>query len=86
MKLLSQLLLGIGLAACLTAARAAELQVGDPAPEFSLAGTDGKTHKLSDYKGKQAVVLAWFPRAFTPGCTAECKSMRASGDAIRKYD
>ena len=43
-----------------------ELKVGDTAPAFSLAGTDGKTHKLSDYKGKM-VVLAWFPKAFTGG-------------------
>ena len=42
------------------------LNVGDKAPEFSLPGTDGKTHKLSDYKGK-TVVLAWFPAAFTGG-------------------
>ena len=49
------------------AARAAELKPGDPAPEFSLAGSDGKTHRLSDYKGKQAVVLAWFPKAFSGG-------------------
>lgn len=43
-----------------------ELKVGDKAPDFSLPGTDGKTHKLSDYKGK-TVVLAWFPKAFTGG-------------------
>jgi peroxiredoxin Q/BCP len=47
-------------------APAVELKVGDSAPAFSLAGSDGKTHKLSDYKGK-AVVLAWFPKAFTGG-------------------
>ena len=43
-----------------------ELKAGDKAPDFALPGTDGKTHKLSDYKGK-AVVLAWFPKAFTGG-------------------
>ena len=43
-----------------------ELKEGDAAPAFSLPGTDGKTHKLSDYKGR-AVVLAWFPQAFTGG-------------------
>jgi peroxiredoxin Q/BCP len=46
---------------------AAELSVGDAAPDFSLAGTDGAQHQLRDYVGKQAVVVAWFPRAFTPG-------------------
>ena len=49
------------------ALRADELRVGDAAPDFSLTGSDGKTYKLSDYKGKQAVVLAWFPKAFTSG-------------------
>ena len=43
-----------------------ELKAGDKAPDFSLPGTDGRTHKLSDYKGK-TVVLAWFPAAFTGG-------------------
>jgi cytochrome oxidase Cu insertion factor (SCO1/SenC/PrrC family) len=43
-----------------------ELKVGDAAPAFALQGSDGKVHKLSDYKGK-AVVLAWFPKAFTGG-------------------
>ena len=43
-----------------------ELKDGDKAPDFTLPGTDGKTHKLSDYKGK-TVVLAWFPKAFTGG-------------------
>jgi peroxiredoxin Q/BCP len=44
----------------------AELKVGDAAPAFALQGSDGKIHKLSDYKGK-TVVLAWFPKAFTGG-------------------
>ena len=52
-------------------APAVELKVGDTAPDFTLPGTDGKTHKLSDYRGKQAVVVAWFPKAFTQGCTIE---------------
>ena len=42
-------------------------QPGDPAPPFSLTGSDGKTHTLADFKGKRAVVLAWFPKAFTGG-------------------
>ncbi len=51
-------------------ARAAEqvkLEVGDKAPPFSLAGTDGKTHALKDHVGTRPVVIAWFPKAFTSG-------------------
>ena len=44
-----------------------ELKVGDVAPPFNLTGSDGKTHHLADYRGKQAVVIAWFPMAFTGG-------------------
>ena len=44
----------------------ATLNVGDQAPDFKLPGSDGKTHSLSDYKGK-TLVLAWFPKAFTGG-------------------
>jgi peroxiredoxin Q/BCP len=65
---------------------AAELKFGDPAPTFELKGSDEKLHNLADYKGKQVVVLAWFPRAFTNGCTAECKSIKENGEAIRKFD
>ena len=46
---------------------AADLKPGDTAPDFSLGGSDGKTYRLADYKGRQAVVLAWFPKAFTGG-------------------
>jgi len=49
------------------AAHAADLTPGARAPDFALAGSDGHTHRLADYVGKQGVVLAWFPKAFTPG-------------------
>ena len=65
---------------------AVDLKVGDMAPDFTLPGTDGKTHKLSDYRGKQAVVIAWFPKAFTQGCTIECKSLAANGDKLKMYE
>jgi len=47
-------------------ATAQSLRVGDAAPAFSLPGSDGRTHGLSDYAGTP-VVLAWFPMAFTGG-------------------
>ena len=81
-------LLTIGLAAALTVGVGAqtELKVGDPAPDFSLQGSDGKTYKLADFKGKRAVVVAWFPKAFTQGCTIECKSLAENGSKIKMYD
>jgi peroxiredoxin Q/BCP len=50
-----------------SAARQAALKVGDQAPPFSLVGSDGRTYSLSDYAGRQVVVLAWFAKAFTSG-------------------
>ena len=63
-----------------------DLKVGDAAPEFELQGSDGKTYKLSDFAGKQEVVIAWFPKAFTGGCTKECASFRDEGDDLKKFN
>ncbi len=52
------------------------LQVGDPAPEFSALDTDGQTHSLAEMRQRGPVVLAFFPKAFTPGCTNEMKGYR----------
>jgi AhpC/TSA family protein len=43
------------------------LRVGDAAPDFTLSGSDGRTHALHDHIGVRPVVLAWFPKAFTGG-------------------
>ena len=51
------------------------LQKGDNAPNFSAKDQDGNTHTLSDYKGKKLVVF-FYPKANTPGCTAEACDLR----------
>jgi len=60
---------------------AVTLEAGDRAPAFALRDQDGKTHRLSDYNG-QAVVLYFYPRDETPGCTAEACSFRDHFDEI----
>jgi peroxiredoxin Q/BCP len=78
-------LLGLGILATffLAGAVADDLKVGDKAPEFSLEASDGKTYTLEQYKGKSAVVVAWFPKAFTGGCTKECKSLRENSKSLK---
>ncbi len=71
------------LAAALTATAAP--QVGDPAPDFTLPASDGETYSLADFRGREAVVVAWFPRAFTSGCTIECKSLAENGHLLRPF-
>nr|WP_246029009.1 peroxiredoxin [Parashewanella tropica] len=66
--------------------QATDLKVGDMAPNFILQATNGKFYQLSDYKGKQAVALAWYPKANTYGCTIECKSLTEDGHLIREYN
>lgn len=75
-----------GLCLSLPLASASALEVGELAPDFELPGSDGQTYSLADYRGKQAIVLAWFPKAHTSGCTIECLSLAQNGDKIREYD
>lgn len=65
---------------------ATDLNVGDQAPNFKLQATTGDYYQLSDYLGKQTVVLAWYPMANTRGCTIECKSLVEKGHLIREYN
>jgi len=86
------LLVALVVGAALTSVLAAQsspgvtLKAGDQAPDFTLKASDGRTYSLADYRGKKMVVVAWFPKAFTQGCTLECKSLAANGDRLRKYD
>jgi len=61
--------LALALAALCAPVRAEDtaLKVGDKAPDFKLVGTDGKTYTLDQFKGKSAVVIAWYPKALTGG-------------------
>ncbi len=53
-----------------------ELKVGDTAPDFSLLDERGLPVSLKDYLGKKVVVLYFYPKDFTPGCTVEACSFR----------
>ncbi len=53
------------------------LTIGAPAPQFSLQNQDGETVKLSDFKG-QTVVVYFYPKALTPGCTDQACGLRDS--------
>lgn len=57
----------VALAFTMANTSAADLKVGDDAPDFELKGSDGKTYRLSSLKGKKAAVIAWFPKVFTGG-------------------
>ena len=61
------LLLAIAAAAQTPVPPKTHLKVGDPAPDFTLPDTKGQTVKLSDFKGKKTVVLAFYVLAFTGG-------------------
>src|SRR3989344_8948318 len=59
------------------------LKQGDRAPDFELPDQDGKLHRLSDYKGKK-VVLYFYPKDMTSGCTVEACNFRDDFEEYRK--
>jgi peroxiredoxin len=76
--------LALGLAATFGLAAQApvktHLKVGDTAPDFTLPSTAGKPVKLSEFRGKKNVVLAFYPAAFTGGCTKEMQAYQLGLD------
>lgn len=86
MRTLCTLSLLLVMSVCIAVAQApvtTHLKVGDTAPDFTLKATDGSDVTLSSFRGKNAVVLAFFPAAFTGGCTRE---MQAYRDTIEKFE
>jgi len=64
-------------------AEKAELKAGDKAPDFALEDTEGKTVRLSDFRGK-TVVLYFYPKDDTPGCTKEACNLRDNYSVLQK--
>ena len=60
--------------------------VGDPAPDFALPNAAGEMVRLSDFRGKKEVVLYFYPKDNTPGCTAEACAFRDNYDVITDMD
>src|SRR6266516_1169095 len=63
-----------------------KLKVGDMAPDFTLPATTGDKVTLSSFRGKQTVVLAFFPAAFTGGCTKEMQTYQLGIDKFKGTD
>jgi len=87
---LSKLLIALALMSFsqLSAGSTQPLQVGDKAPSFDLPGTDGRSHALPLPNNADTpwTVLAWFPKAYTSGCTIECRSLAQNGHLIKKFN
>ncbi|HTA82456.1 MAG TPA: thioredoxin-dependent thiol peroxidase [Bacteroidia bacterium] len=60
-----------------------KLKVGDKAPDFHIKNQDGKEYSLKDYAGKK-VVLYFYPKDDTPGCTAESCNLRDNYSSLKK--
>jgi peroxiredoxin Q/BCP len=63
-----------------------ELEVGDPAPDFSLPSTEGRTISLKEFRGGGNVILFFYPKDDTPGCTKEACQFRDDLSKFRAKD
>ncbi len=62
------------------------LKVGDRVPDVEAVRADGKPFRLKDYRGKRSVVLYFFPKDFTPGCTKEACTFRDRNAEVGELD
>ena len=76
MKKLSACMMALALSASVTVGRADTPKAGDKAPEFQAKDQDGKMWKLSGLAGKHVVLLYFYPKDDTPGCTKEACGLR----------
>ncbi|ATH08681.1 peroxiredoxin [Halobacteriovorax marinus] len=61
-------------------------KVGNLAPAFTMVNQDGEKVSLKDFKGKKNVVLYFYPKAMTPGCTVQACGIRDSKNPLKKLD
>ena len=84
---ISSIVFATALALSLVTTHAAEApKVGDKAPAITALDQDGKTVKLSDFAGKQAVIVYFYPKDNTPGCTKEACGLRDRMDELKKQN
>jgi peroxiredoxin Q/BCP len=81
---LAALLLATPLLFVLTAKAGDTLKPGDPAPNITAKDQDGKSYKLADFAGKQAVLVYFYPKDNTPGCTKEACGFRDRMEDLKK--
>ena len=61
-------------------------KIGNLAPKFALQDQEGNVVSLSDFKGKSAVVVYFYPKAMTPGCTVQAQGLRDTAKALKKLN
>ena len=61
-------------------------KIGNLAPKFALQDHEGNAVSLADFKGKSAVVVYFYPKAMTPGCTVQAQGLRDTAKALKKLN
>ena len=61
-------------------------KIGNLAPKFALQDHEGNAGSLADFKGKSAVVVYFYPKAMTPGCTVQAQGLRDTAKALKKLN